>query len=360
MIEFLVFSSIKNMWYNVRRVSSYSIDLDLEMDADQFKFTINNPDRSWTGIFSKYDKVTIKINGQDTLYGNIDKIEYKGQHIYITGRDKMSILVDNDALPSTQYNVKPDIYIKSKASEYGITKFISNSSLTVQDKLIIGTRESEISIMKNLIMEDQKRLWFMVDTIYVGDWSTNIEPEYVFTRDLPVDYMKIPIKDISLTDDGTGLSSEVRIYGSANDGKEKLVGTAKNDYLISKGIKKRKVLRSYNDDSSSKYSSNALKHIREYFRYGISVELTIKRPDNTIILPNRTARVIDNVYKMNSVFFIKGVQYIGDIRNGNQCMISMVLSDQTFDVLWQNQGTPSGSITGSSSMSVQDLMNTRK
>ena len=49
-------------WYEVHRFTDYSIDLDLETDSDAFKFTLLNPNGIYTGLFSKFDEVTIEID----------------------------------------------------------------------------------------------------------------------------------------------------------------------------------------------------------------------------------------------------------------------------------------------------------
>ena len=359
-----VYSNRMDMEYEIHRFSEYKIDIDLETDADGFNMVFENPNGMYTGFFNKFDPISVYINGVPVLYGTIDYTRYvwseSQSHIQIVGRDFTAIFVDNDALPSTFNNVKPSKYIADKCSEYGVTKIVLDESVPIQENLIIGVNESEISIMSNLIVEDHKRIWSIYDTLYMGTWSTQIEPEYYFTRGVPSNIAGIPIKSLDLTDDGTDMKSEVRIYGTMNDGAEKVVGVAKNEYLIDKKIRRRRTSRSSNDDSTSKFASSALKKLREDFRSGIKLEITIKTSD-IIVMPNRTAHVIDSITKTNSIFFISSVSYSKEASSGSTTNITMIPGDTTVDVLWQNQSSKTkGNITGSSGLSLTELLKNKK
>ena len=167
-----------------------------------------------TGIINRFDKVSISINGIGIISGEVDRVIYQygsdNNTIQVNGRDMAHILIDNDALPSTLYSINPSKYIISKCSEYGI-KCNINSNTTTINKLIIGTSESEISIMNNLLINDRHRLWYIYDTLYSGKWSTSDAHSYTFTRG--VNY-GTHIKSLSLTEDGTDTKSEIKIYGS--------------------------------------------------------------------------------------------------------------------------------------------------
>lgn len=350
--------------YEVNRFREYRIDIDLEMDADGFNMVFNNVNGSYTGIFNKFDPIDVNINGTDVLHGCIDSIEYIWNEsesiIQVVGRDMCGILVDNDAIPGTFNNIKPSDYIASKCREYGINKYVLDTSVSRIKQLIVGVDESEISIINNILMESRKRLWSIYNTLYMGDWDTNSKPSYTFVRGINIIEGYTPIKQLSLKDNGTDMKSEMRIYGSMNDGSEKVVGIAKNDYMIKRNIKRRGTMRSSNDDSSSKYASNALRKVRESFRDGITLEITIKTGD-ALVLPNRTAHVIDTITKTNSVFFIKSVSYRKSIDGGSITVITMIPGDISFNVIWNNQGDKEkGHITGTSVMSIDELIRSRK
>jgi prophage tail gpP-like protein len=351
-----------NKWYEIHRFTEYSIDFELETDADAFRFTISNPNGIYTGLFSKFDEITIEINKKPVMLGSIDSVEYSwddnGSIIRIEGRDLMSALVDNDAIPGTHKNIKPSTYITNKCMEYGIKSDVDSSIATV-DQLIIGCGESEISIINNIVMDSRKRVWFEYDTLHAGKWNDNAQPIYLFTRGIK-DKPGIPIKRLTLKEDGTDTKSEVRIYGSTDNGAEKVVGTATNSYMTNRGIKKRMTKRSSNNDSVSKYSANALSDIRDSFRDNVEIEIEVKTGHGGLILPNRTAQIIDTVTKVNAVFFIVGVSYSKNKNNGSITKVTMIPGETAFDVTWQSQDSNGGSFTGTHKMTISELVAQRR
>lgn len=361
-ILFKVNSSRLGGWYEVHRFTDYNIDLDLETDADAFNFTLLNPNGVYTGLFSKFDDITIEIDKKPIMKGKVDCVEYSwdsnGSKIRVDGRDLMAALVDNDAIPGTQNNIKPSTYIANKCNEYGIKSKI-DSSIGNVEKLIIGCGESEISIINNIVTNSRKRVWFDYDTVYAGDWNDKAQPTYLFTRGIK-DGTGIPMKSFVLREDGTDTKSEIKIYGSNNSGAEKVVGTAKNDYMISRGIKKRMTKRSSNNDSVSKYSSNALRDVRDSFRDNVEIEIEVKTGHGGLILPNRTAQIIDTVTKLNAVFFITSVTYSKSISSGSITKVRMIPGDTAFDVIWKSQSATSGSFAGTPKMTVAELLAQRK
>jgi len=349
-----------NKIFTINKFLEYNIDIDLETDADIFSFIISNVGGIYTGIINRFDKVSISINGIGIISGEVDRVIYQygsdNNTIQVNGRDMAHILIDNDALPSTLYSINPSKYIISKCSEYGI-KCNINSNTTTINKLIIGTSESEISIMNNLLINDRHRLWYIYDTLYSGKWSTSDAHSYTFTRG--VNY-GTHIKSLSLTEDGTDTKSEIKIYGSTNNGANKIVGTARNDWMINNNIRRRSTRRSSNDDSVTKYSANALEDIRDGFKDNIQLVVSVPIKD-TIILPNKTALVVDTITKLNAIFFIVGVTYHKNTTNGGIIDITMIPGDTTFNVLWNGQGTETnGGITGTPKMTISDVIASRK
>lgn len=367
--------------FTVEAWREYYIDMDLETDSDQFHIVINNAYGRLTGYFNKFDPIKLYINGVRIMSGFIDEIEYSWDGsedvIQIIGRDMMAVLVDNDALPQTMENVDRARFIEDQCVEYGIAMFRKNCDLGIQDKLVIGTSESICSICSNILMEDDHRLWYIDDTIYAGNWDMSQPPSYLFTRGLPLDKSGIPIQKFNLKDSGTKLKSESRIYGSTDDGDNKVEGVAKNDALIRQRVRKVRTMRSSKNDTSSKYASSALRKIKQDFRSGIELQITVKTLgwDYGVIEIGKTAQVIDYITKVNSTFFIKGVRYEKSISSGSTTTITMVPDDATFEVLWTNVGTrnkkgqggarvDSGNdysyITGTASVTLQELMDNLK
>ena len=325
--------------YKVFRFSEFNIELDLETDADMFDLVLKNPNGVYSGLFSKFDPCRLAINGKVIMYGNLDKVEYidtdSDDYIQISGRDLCWKLIDNDALPDTKENVQPKVYIQNKCSEYGIKCKISDAE--IYEKLVIGCGESEISIMNNILLESKQRIWFLVDTLYTGDWSTGKSPSHVFV--MHTQTYGIPIMEFRLNEDGTDMASEVRIYGSDGNGGYELSGTAENAYLKKIGIKKRTVRRAYSDKASSRYKSIADKDIRESFMNNMELTIKVRLDKNNVYMPNTTAQVINSRCGVNSLFFIKAVSYTKSPSDGSYATLTCIPADPTFEKTWQSSGT---------------------
>lgn len=343
-IKAIIKSSIDGRTFEIDRFTEFNVDLDLDMDADQFIMTFGNPDGMYTGVINKLDKIQLEINGEGIFSGSIDECEYSwdssSNEIKIVGRDISSSLIDNDALPGTKYNIDIKKYMAEKCSEYGIPKYRALGA-DICKKLIIGSSETELSVMYNIITESNMKIWTEFDTLVQGNWDTKADPVYKFARGKND---AIPIKSLKLRDSAANMRSEYRLYGSMSDGTEKVVGVAKNDFLVSKGIKKRKTMRTSNNDSASKYASSALRHIQEDFQNDILLTITV--PLVKAILPNRVAHIYDEITGLDATFFIKNVTYNKD-SNGSNITIKMIPDQKTFNVIWSTSRVTTGSTTTS-------------
>lgn len=357
--------------YECHRFREYSIDLDLEADTGAFDFVFKNVNSldqggnyhgGYISMISMFDPVEIYLNDTPILKGRIDTVNYQWEagdsYIHVTGRCVGASLVDNDCLPTTLQNIKPDTYIQERCGEYGIACKI-DGQLSLVEERVIGVGESEISIINDMVRSDNLRYWTDFDTFYVGKWKDDSSPTYTFTCGVTVGG-GIPIESFELTEDSSEIHSESLVYGSTSDGLDKVVGTYKNDAMIGKGIKKRTVTSNTNNDDSDKYVANAEDDVRWGFNNCRTCVVTVKTPKSGAIKPNTCAIVIDYITRTHAVFFIKSVTYTKDMQNGSLTKVTMRPSKSTNDYLYGAQFTSNGGITGTGSMSVNDLMGARK
>lgn len=334
--------------YRVFRFSEFNVELDLETDADIFDFVLKNPDGIYTGLFSKFDNCRLKVNGATILVGNLDKVEYicrdDDDYIQLSGRDLCWKLIDNDALPDTIENVQPKSYITKKCNEYGIKCKVSSADK--YDKLVIGCGESEISIFNNILLESRQRVWYSIDTLYTGDWSMGKSPKHVFV--MYTTETGIPIKTFRLCEDGTDMKSEMKVYGSDDNGGYNLIGSSTNKYMEKIGIKKRQTRRAYSENASSKYKSIADKDIRDTFRDNNELVIEVRLDKNNVYMPNTTAQVINGRCGVNNLFFIRKVAYTKSPTDGSSATLTLIPADQTFEKVWQTKGTSCTSLTSAS------------
>lgn len=320
--------------YEVLRFSEFDVTLDLETDADTFDLVAENPNGIYTGLFCRFDNCRLKVNGKEILHGNLDSVTYyiagNKDYIKLTGRDLCWLLIDNDALPDTIEGLQPKKYIENKCASYGIKCNVASAD--VYDKLVIGCEESEISIMNNILLDSKQRIWFLVDTLYTGNWSTGDSPSHTFS--LSKSHSGIPIKSVQYKEDGTDMIAKMLVYGSDSEGGQKIMGQYHNQYMIDKGIKKRSVKRHYSDNAASKYTSVAERNVRENFRD--DTELIIVVPIKAVYMPNTTAQVIIDKLGLNALFFIKSVQYVKGIDSGSEATITLIPADSSFEQLWNS------------------------
>lgn len=334
--------------YRVYRFSEFNVELDLTTDADIFDFVLKNPKGIYSGLFSKFDNCRLKVNGKVIMKGNLDKVEYidrdDDDYIQLSGRDLCWKLIDNDALPDTKENVNPKTYIQKKCKEYGIPCKVSSADK--YDKLVIGCGESEISIFNNILLESKQRVWFLIDTLYTGDWSMGKSPSHVFV--MHTSETGIPIKSFRLVEDGTDMKSEMKVYGSDSKGGYNLVGSSTNNYMKKIDITKRQTRRAYSENASSKYKSIADKDIRENFRDNNELVIEVRLDKNNIYLPNTTAQVINGRCGVNALFFIRRVAYRKTVSDGSMAELTMIPADTTFEKIWQTKGTSCTNLTKAS------------
>lgn len=323
--------------YKINKIIEYRVELNLETDSDGFEFVVGNINGELNGVISKFDFVKITLNGNNLMKGVVDDVLYNygndGSTITVTGRDLVAILVDNDALPQTLENINCISYITNRCNAYNI-KYKSYLPISKRTDLSIGTGESEISIMNNLLIFDKQRMWYFYDTLYSGTWNTGASAKFSFIRG--VDKDGIRIESLSLDEDGRDVKSEIIIYGSVKDGKESVVGTAKNPYLVDRGIVRRETKRSSDNDSTTRYSASALKEVRESLRDNTVIRIKAYTKDNFLV-PNNTANVIDKISGINGKFFIQSISYTKSVTDGSVMDITMIPNDSTFDIMWRAQ-----------------------
>lgn len=328
-----VHSQRTGKWYSVKRFSEFDVDIDLDTDADAFDFVLKNPKGQYTGLFRKFDDCIIWVNDNRVLVGMIDRVEYiedlENRCIQISGRDLCWRFVDNDALPDTMQNVDPKSYIARIAHDYGVNYVGQDAE--IYDKLVVGCGESFISIFNNILLESKQRLWYLVDTLYSGDWNTGGSVEYTFTRSSIVN--GIPIKQLNFVEDGTDMKSCIMVYKS-NSEENTLMEEAHNEYMEAMNINKRKIRRSYSDSASSRYQSVADKDIRDTFADNIILKISVRMDGEHFYLPNRVARVVYDPLGIDSTFFIKAVKYSKTVSKGSEVILTMIPSDPTFEKTW--------------------------
>lgn len=371
---FKVWSSRLGGSYECHRFREYSIDLDLETDTASFDFVFKNVNYieptngggdyhgGYISLFSKFDKIEIYLNDVPIIKGRIDTVKYTWEagdsYIRVNGRCIGASLVDNDCIPTTIQNVKPNAYIQERCSAYGIGCKINGTLSTIKER-VIGVGETEISIINDMVKRDNLRYWMDFDTFYVGKWNDDAAPSHTFVCG-PVVSGGIPIETLELVDDGTDVYSESYVYGSTSDGGDKVLGTYKNEKMIAQGVQRRVVLSNSNNDDNETYKANAEDDVRYGFDNSQGCVITVKTPKVGAIKPNTTCILIDYITRTHATMFIKSVTYQKDLTNGSITQVTMVPSKQANDQMYAAQFTIGGGLPGNGSMTIDQMMSSRK
>lgn len=360
---FLVYSSRSGGMFECHRFSEYNIDIDLEADTNAFDFVFKNVNGGYVSLFSIFDKVEIFLNDVPLIRGRIDEVQYSwdsgDSYIRVIGRCIGAALIDNDCLPTTMQNVKPNEYINERCAEYSIECKI-DKQMELMKELSIGVGETEISIIDDMVRKNNFRHWMDYGTFNVGVWDNNGSVKYIFTSGVGGVANSIPIISLNYSEDGTSVFSESIIYGSTGDGGDKVMGTYKNDKMIKYSVKKRSVSTSYNNDDTETYKANAEDDVRYNFDNCRELTITVRTPKTGAIKPNTCAEVIDYVTRMHAVFFIKKVVYSKSVDKGSVVDITMVPSKRANDIVFDNQFSADGGLTGKGSMTIDEIMSSRK
>lgn len=323
-----------NKWYKISRFIDYDVSIDMETDTDQFSFTFDNPNSIFTGLVSGYDRVNIKINNKGIMQGIIDTVQYQygenSSSISISGRDKACLLTDNDVTPTIKKNIYPVSYIGDRCKKYGI-KYDNKKSISRVNKLEIEVGESELYVIDKLLEKSGQRYWYMYDTLYTGQWNLSGKSVYRFTRGVSKN-PGIRIKELTLKEDYSDIKSQIRLYGSDDDGDSKFMGSASLPIVKKRGYTKMSIESSDTDTSTSKLKSDAEKRLKEDFRDAFTITIKVYNNGN-VIMPNKVCTVIDKYTGINSTMYISSVRYYMSIDDGSMSEITCIPSKETLNKL---------------------------
>ena len=325
-------TALGKKWYTINRFIEYIVDIDLETDADDFSFTISNPECIFSGLISTNDRVRIKINKTGIMLGIVDQVIYHGSNngntIEVHGRDKALLLIDNDVKSTTKKNLKPVNYINERCNKFGI-KYKNKKPIPLIKKYEIDGG-SEMAIIIDMLNKSKQKLWYIYDTLYSGSWNLNGEIKWRFTRGVKAANRGIDIEDITLNEDIKNLISKEIIYGRQDD-DHKISGSYTLKVCNNRGIVKLKTITDSDTKSSSKLSKQAETDILDELRDAYTIRLIVDSK-NHVIMPNTVCRIIDRFIGINCTMFIRAVQYQKG-SSGTKCEITCIPDSRTLKKL---------------------------
>lgn len=326
-------TSVKtNYVYEVRNIKSYKIEQSIDIAADAFEIVFSNKDSQITNIIGAGDSVEIFVNNKSTMKGIIDDLDAKynieSNDARITGRDPMSILLDNDATPKTYYNLGIKSYMDKILPKYNIKNYSSSSNKSF-DKIVVSPGESEYTVLERLSKERGLTLYYDSDGyLRCNNLRSDSSENYTFSNNIDK-AIKILDATVSVSND---IRNEVVVYGGDSE-ESKLKGSYKDSTLKTK---KRRVI----NESDVEKESDAIKRAKEEFydinkkAFTISITTTTKQP----IFINYVARIKINRLNLDVKMLIDSVSYTKST-SGTITEIGFVLI-QGVKTTWKNNDIP--------------------
>lgn len=282
--EYIIVSSAKaGKDYKINYLKSYRVEQSIDIPADSFEFVIGNTNYQISSTVSSGDKLKFYINNTLALEGYIDDIEFEyanvSNDIRITGRDEISILLDNDANPATYYKLGIRDYMAKILPKYGINYSSSNNDKFA--KITVSPGENEYSIIERLSKEKGKFLIFQNNKLESTELISSINESYIFSN---TDKNAIRIKDANILI-SSDIRNEVKVYGETE--KKKTVSGSYIDPNLN--IKKRRIL----NEPDIETTTGAINRAKEEF-YNINKNALIVTIDTFTKKPifiNKCAKV---------------------------------------------------------------------
>lgn len=343
-MEYIIVHNKKsNKKYKVLLTKEYVVDQSINIPADFFSFLLPNIEGQITDKFSAGDEVHFYINDKLALNGIIDDFELtydsKTNDININGRDKMSLLLDNDAMPDNLYRLNLKQYLEKKVAPYGFSKFeVDNSDII--DKLPITPGSNEFSIIESICKDKNIYPRYEADTLKCTKLRSDTNADYFFSNEVYRfnNLIGIKFKKLKATV-SSDIKNEIVVFGGHYSrgeftNKNNIKSVVKDETLK---VNKRKVINDDDLESNTQATNLAKKELNNYNRdaFTIELELTTTIP----IFINKVAKISIPSIGLDAFMLVTKVQYIKNITSGSITNVTLKLIDGV-KVDWRNHNIP--------------------
>lgn len=340
-MKLLIKSKYTGKTYKITRFKEHNVELDLSSEVGgSFDFIIPNVNGAYSGYFHRFDTVTVYVNGEKIMSGIVDKVTYvvdsETDEIRIEGRPKLAYLIDSEKTPQNINSCGVKSYITKRCKAYGITaKFQSGLSLPAYKKLKISTGQSEYNVFKTLLEDRPYHMWFLNDTLYVGNYNYKAEAKYQIAID---GYSTgVPVIEAELVEDGTDMISQIKMYGTNSKGNYVHKCDVTNSFMKKNKVYKIKTKEGRKEFKSSQYKSLGTRTMKDTVFDSIEWTLTLSPNRDYVYMPNKTCIIKSKKLKINRRMFIKKVSYKKTIENGIEVELVCIPSNSAYNVIWKGK-----------------------
>ncbi len=311
-MQIKITNKASNKIYDIVRLENYEIENAMDIPADHFNIKFGNPGGAYSGLIGTDDIVEV-LEENIILKGVVDdyrsKWDSSGSYINLDGRDLALLLMDNDAIPQTYYNLTLEDFIKKITTPYGFTKF-DIAKTKVISKIVVDTGDTEWDIIFREAEKIGYWLWVMPDSTIVAQ-TLNYEatPSYTFSNEI---VGAIHMESCELVESAATIKSEIWVRAQA---EKTIVAKKKDQTLINKGFVRRRIIEDPESDNYSEAEKKATEELKDSKKG--SYEIILETRGNREIKTNTTAKVIDPINKIDGVFFIVAVKHIKNKERGS-------------------------------------------
>lgn len=325
--------------YKVTSFKSYLVDQSIDIPADYFNFTWGDARGEISNIISAGDEVWFYINDSLILNGLIDDFELnldsQTDDINVTGRDKSLMLLDNDAMPKTFYNVTIEEYLQQVAPQYGITNFDIEDKGKF-DKVIIRAGSSEWLTLDRLCKRKGLYPRYDLELLRCTSLRADSNVDYHFSND-STDTIKIKSIKIKVSSD---IKNEILVYsngykrGSDFTTSEAIKGSALDPTLK---VLKRRVMHEMDLENIGDANSTAKQELKLANRKALTIEIVTHTIQAFYI--NKIAKVSIKSKNLDVLMLINKVTYSKDTNAGTTVKLELQLIEEATTV-WNNHNIP--------------------
>lgn len=323
--------------YRIKQMKSFSVEQSTTIPADGFDFTVGNKYGEVSDVISAGDELTFYIAQKPVLKGIIDDLDISysmnGSEIMIAGRDRISIILDNDALPKTYYNLTLSQYMKKAYAQYGLTEFYVENN-EKQDKIVVSPGDTEWGIIEELCREKGMFTRFDLDKIRCYYLRTDTDYDYWFSNDYnsTIKFQEINIKVSS------SVKSEVVVYSDTyDDGESKtknIKGVAKDNNIK---YKRRMVTTEAELNKTSKANKKAKELLNEVNREAFVIDMALDT--RQMFKVGSVAKIQIKKLDLDCFMLIDSVKYSKDISSGAMTYITFKMIEGV-PIKWKNHSIP--------------------
>jgi prophage tail gpP-like protein len=341
MAEHIIIKNAKtSKEYIVKQFLSYVVDQSLDIPADAFNFTIGDPQYQVSSKISSGDEIFFYVNDELVLNGLIDTINIHGDSkngtvVDVAGRDKTSILLDNDAFPKIMYRLNLKQYLDQVIKPYGFSK-ITVDNLTTFDKIQINVGESEWSVIADLCQKKGIYPRYDIDSFICTKLRADTNKDYLFSNDILKDAIKIKSYQINISAD---VKNEVLIYsatyGRSHKVKSRNIKASAKDTTLK--IKKKTILNDNEAESAEQAFEVAKKTLKDANRGAFQIDLELHT--DAPIYVNKIAHIVIKSIELDCYMIVNKTTYSVDKQNGSVTKVELKLIEGV-QVNWGNHNIP--------------------